>query len=748
MNKKIERITVYEFEEPVIGGIPGEKRKIAQSCIVYNDGSMKNILVDNSDWDEATRKAYFEEYDSYVTEFLSSESSEFRKKRSQLEAKSKVVQEEMQMNQMDEDDLSSYISLCSEYDEAKKESLQKMFASRKISVTTGEDFIENFEDYRSSVLSNTQTSTQTATSENFEDNCEDYPFYVRKKESKTPKKEEKKEKEAKKKKAKKEKKKTWVQKIWTKIMRGPAIVKTIAAGVIGFGILSSARAIDRFKGDHSTKKEVVRDWSDINNKEKTAVDQNIDPEIDYANMYMDELIECTTHDKAREAQNSIWMYLNYSNDTLAERLLEKGKTSRFMLKYKEVFASYIAYNADSLYQDDFNHIVGDTSLSEEKLNKAYDRGMKEETLAYVASKKPIDKNVLFITEEGKEFHEKYAKLVANMASAKGKEEKREASASFRKSLKKEITRMEDEKEENSRIPSYKSSITPIVKAAEMICKRDHLDPILTEKEQEHFDKLLLRDQVKEDFEEFTRDLKDYQQIKEEAENAIDIATSTANKDPNLDDFALAAECELTAEGIYYEDDRDIRDHSVFESAKEEKEKKDSSKSTSSKKQQESKEAVEGQAIKEEPQLEEDTSLEESQINKQEELQKEIKEEIENESQEQEQEETLPEETELEGENETKEENETKDESFPDSEENATTEEENSDNEVLQDPEEVPEEETREEEEPSEEAEYISPEEAPNIIEEEVPIELIADTIISRMESSTEQSKGVELIKRI
>lgn len=755
MNKEIEKIVLYKFEEPVIGGKNGETREIHQACVIYKDKSFENILVDNSEWDDVTRNAYGAEYDKYMAEFLATRSPEYRKIKGAVEALKEDLLKKQEQGIMDEENLSHFGDLYKKYEQLENRVFKELCNSGNFSYITGAKLENNFEKY----CTFAKTKQPPAVIQE--------PFAQ--KNNKAPKAKPKKEKlhqqiknffapkvdaigkflngdkdwklNKKSKTGKiKEKKKGKIQKVWTFLLKHP---KTTAI-VTTFGLLWIGRNIDRFNREHSTKAGVITEGSVFNNDDKIKSQEEQVQEVDYSNMSIDELIEVTTHDKARQAQDSIWGYLNYCNDTLAEKLLEKGKTSRFMILYKEALSSYIAYNADSLYQDDINHIAGNSSLKATTLKNAFDKGTKEETLAYVASKKPIDKNALFITDEGKEFNEKYAKLVANMASAKEMTAKKEAASSFRKALKKEIKEMKVELGKTDRIASYKASILPIVDAAEFICKRDHMDPILTEKEKETFNDLLLREQVRVDFEEFTRDLKDYQMTSRYEEDNLDV--TTMKKDPDLDDFILAAEADLTAREIYNEDDRNISDHSAFESAKEEKKKSDntSSKTKEERAVKKEKKNVEKAAKVETEAYNEEESATIEATNEQEAMQQ----------QEEEKKEDL--EDQIDKENnvdsslngaDINDENKDENGNISSSVEDPTLDGENSDNGPLVNPEDYEQEEGTTTIEPPELEEYVDPENAPNIIEGEIPIEELADQIISYLEQNSIQTEKT-LTKRI
>lgn len=766
MNKEIEKIVLYKFEEPVIGGKNGETREIHQACVIYKDKSFENILVDNSEWDDVTRGAYGAEYDKYITELLATRYPEYRKIKGAVEELKEDLLKKQEQGIMDEENLSHFGDLYKKYEQLENRAFKELNQSGKLSYITGEKLENNFEKYctfaktkqvpaviQEPFAQNSNTTTKTKPKKE--------KLHQRIKNFFTPKidaigkflngdKDWKLNKKSKTGKIK-EKKKGKIQKAWTFLLKHP---KTTAI-VTTFGLLWIGRNIDRFNREHSTKTGVITECSDFNNDDKIKSQEEQVQEVDYSNMSIDELIEVTTHDKARQAQDSIWGYLNYCNDTLAEKLLEKGKTSRFMILYKEALSSYIAYNADSLYQDDINHIAGNSSLKATTLNNAFDKGAKEETLAYVASKKPIDKNALFITDEGKEFNEKYAKLVANMASAKEMTAKKEATSSFRKALKKEIKEMKIEKGKTDRIASYKASIIPIVDAAEFICKRDHMDPILTEKEKETFNDLLLREQVRVDFEEFTRDLKDYQMTSRYAEDNFDI--TIMEKDPDLDDFILAAEADLTARGIYNEDDRNISDHSAFESAKEDKKKSENSSKTKEERavKKEKKSVEKAAKVETETDNKEDSATIEAAkqeaTNEQEAMQQ----------QEEEKKEDL--EDQIDKENnvdsslngaDINDENKDENGNISSSVEAPTLNGENSDNGPLVNPEDYEQEEGTTTIEPPEleedtgvEEEYVDPENAPNIIEGEIPIEELADQIISYLEQNSIQTEKT-LTKRI
>lgn len=331
--------------------------------------------------------------------------------------------------------------------------------------------------------------------------------------------------------------------------KNPRLVRNV---VISAGLIGTAAIVTLVSYNPIPKKT-----DNVSNSKETKTENIYDNNIAlFSDMSVEEAFNALPLGPIRAMQLKQWNYINYYNKTLANQCIEEGKASKLAITYDNVKAEYFGYNADLLKQNDINMLYGNYKTSVEELKDNLRSGHEEDMMAYVVSKEEVDKTNLFKTEDGQYFHHKYAKIVAEMASASTPHEKAVAVDKFRQFVTQEIDVIQQEFSENGKVPSYKLSLVPILDAAEFICERDQLGPILTEAQRNDF-KNIVTSQTDAYFAELTEKLSAVQ------------AAETENEYSIYGIFKEKVENELTKQGLYDINNRDIRDHNEFVVEKEE-----------------------------------------------------------------------------------------------------------------------------------------------------------------------------------
>lgn len=291
-----------------------------------------------------------------------------------------------------------------------------------------------------------------------------------------------------------------------------------------------------------------------NTSKEADIDHDSESQVDYSDLLIEDALEAIPEGFNKDVQKANWEYINYYNDQLASRHLQEGKESRLAVTYDNVKAEYFGYNADFLSQDKMNLLIGNYKVSSEFLKTNFAEAHGEDMLAYVVSGEEVDKSSLFMTEDGAYFHHKYASLVADMVSAESRNQKVIAAAKFRQFAAEEVRMMNQDFAQNGKTDSYKLSLAPIVEAAEFICQRDQLEPILSEDASKAFKDGVMK-QANAYYDDMTKNLGAYQEMTDtlgEGKNAS-----------NYEVFKVKTENNLNGRGIYNIASRDIRDHEEF-----------------------------------------------------------------------------------------------------------------------------------------------------------------------------------------
>lgn len=276
------------------------------------------------------------------------------------------------------------------------------------------------------------------------------------------------------------------------------------------------------------------------------------------NLTYDQLLQVTHSEIQQSEMMKVGKYLDYFNDTFANKYLETNHPGiRAALTWEEVNAINLAYNDFS--KEEIRAIFNGQELSSADFTNSYKEATLQLMGAFVLETRdtPVNLDSLLNTEEGRKFYQKYNELFLKCKETNGQEQL-DAVQAFYQELYKDFPISSEVREvgishSESRddIESYKLAITPMVAAAEMMFQNLEVDYTLSNKGVTYFNDLGLCEFAQGEF--------------ERAEQ-ITLLADDDKSIPTYKQFMDAKVKELTADNIYFVSDekRDISQYDLFQ----------------------------------------------------------------------------------------------------------------------------------------------------------------------------------------
>ena len=219
--------------------------------------------------------------------------------------------------------------------------------------------------------------------------------------------------------------------------------------------------------------------TELNDEEKDPEDNNF-----YDSYTFEELQEVTKNQTQKAEMKRIHDALYGYNIDFAKNYLEEGKDIRAALTFREVVALSQAYNKFS--PEEIKAIFNGQAITAAELDSAYKSATLQLMGAHVIETKehPVDMSGIIVSEEGKEFYDKYHSLFLNAKEATG-DEKITAVEAFYAEVRNDFPINPDDREigishasAHAEVEAYKLSVVPMIAAGEIMWQNLDIDETL------------------------------------------------------------------------------------------------------------------------------------------------------------------------------------------------------------------------------------------------------------------------------
>lgn len=218
------------------------------------------------------------------------------------------------------------------------------------------------------------------------------------------------------------------------------------------------------------------------------------------------LLEKTKNQDQKTAMTKQGKNLDAFNRDFANAHIEKGKSIKPALTWDETMALNLAYNTYT--KDQIKAMFNGAEVNSKAMADAYKNATLQAAGAYVIEtrKSPVNTSEFLNNEEHKKFAEKYHELFLKCKETTG-EEQIKAVNSFYAELYKDFPISDEIREEGishaegrKQLEQYKLVVTPMVAAAEMMFQNLKIDHTLSDKAIAYFNDLGLCNMAEEQFE--------------------------------------------------------------------------------------------------------------------------------------------------------------------------------------------------------------------------------------------------------
>ena len=252
---------------------------------------------------------------------------------------------------------------------------------------------------------------------------------------------------------------------------------------IGIHSLFSDNANKRTKDD-ALQASINGETQATTESAKEAQETEVLSNDNYQGYTYEQLLKVTKNATQKAEMKRIHDALYGFNDTFANAWLEKGKDIKAALSFEEVIALSQAYNQFS--PQEIKAIMNGYSFRSSELENAYKTATLQLMAAHVieSTEHPVDMSGLIVSEEGREFYNKYHKLFLAAKEAEG-EEQIAAVEAFYRELHEDFPISDEIREEGiahsdprAELKPYKLSIVPMVAAGEIMWQNLEIDSTL------------------------------------------------------------------------------------------------------------------------------------------------------------------------------------------------------------------------------------------------------------------------------
>ena len=273
------------------------------------------------------------------------------------------------------------------------------------------------------------------------------------------------------------------------------VTAVVAACAIAFGLYScnarqtkSGEIVDNNIGIHS----LVGNNNDNENEKQAAEQQVVQNNVAAESVSNDafqgytyeQLLGVTQNATQKAEMIRIHDALVAYNDTFANAWLEEGKDVKAALSFEEVIALSQAYNQFS--PQEIKAIFNGYGMRSSDLENAYKTATLQLMGAHVIESRehPVDMSGIIVSEEGREFYNKYHELFLAAKEAEG-EDKIAAVEAFYRALHEDFPISKEVREEGishadgrAELQAYKLSVVPMVAAGEIMWQNLEIDNTL------------------------------------------------------------------------------------------------------------------------------------------------------------------------------------------------------------------------------------------------------------------------------
>ncbi|MBP5678852.1 MAG: hypothetical protein J6X28_03380 [Bacilli bacterium] len=279
----------------------------------------------------------------------------------------------------------------------------------------------------------------------------------------------------------------------------------------------------------------------------------------YNNATLKALFDRTTNDTQKTAMINVGAAMDAFNNRFASYYLEEGKDVRPALKFDEVVALGAAYNDYS--KEQLQAVFNGADIRSADLSRSYKDANLQLMGAYAIenSEHPVDMSSLLLTQEGKEFYQRYHNAFLAAKEATGDEKLRLVS-DFYQMVRDDFPITNDVRTEGishshnyDSIESYKLSVTPMIAAAEMMWQNLPTDITLNDSEIDFINDLGLCNYADKTF---------------ERAELITLTHDADPKNPTYQEYKAAFVGYYQGLGTYYVDDahRELTELQSFQDA--------------------------------------------------------------------------------------------------------------------------------------------------------------------------------------
>ena len=373
------------------------------------------------------------------------------------------------------------------------------------------------------------------------------------------------------------------KKISTKLKIAGLFLTTAAVGLFG---LTGCEAKLKTKDGQMAKSNIAM-ASSFEDEELEADKLYTGDNADYSDYEVQQLLDVTERKAQKKAMTAVSETLRKFNYEFAKYYVEEGKEVngkpiKPALKFDEVIALQQAYN--DYTKEEIRVIFNGAEIDAEKMTRDYKSASLQLMGAYVIEtpEHPVDITDILVTDEAKEFYEKYHKMFLAAKSATTYEEKATKMTEFYRAVKADFPITQEIRTEGiahadaySTIKSYKLAVAPMVAAAEMMYQNLETDVTLNDEEIAFFNDIGLCNYADDKFERLetitlsaTEDYTNpsYEQYRRAIMSAYEYEITDEMRDlSQLDSFQRAVNWhfEIMGEGSYSEQTRTYTTYETY-----------------------------------------------------------------------------------------------------------------------------------------------------------------------------------------
>lgn len=478
MNKKIANVVFYKFN--------GERENMQQACIFYDDGTVKNVSLDEgidaayelAAAEKISKSSFSSMLNNEKFYTLSGEEFERRFQEFVVKATNKPAETAL-VPVVDEDETTTPI----EPENTEENDIPvSIIPTTPIEPEEDEDAIDDEDEIEETVVATPSKNTEEP----------------------------------------KKKKKSKIGAIFGRL-------KTrVIAGVLAVVMLITGSAF--------MLKRCSKEGEIINNNISISETDLEEQDKAYA-----ALLDKTTNKDQKEAMSNQSEDLDAFNADFANAYVEADKDIKAALTWDEMMALNLAYNTYT--KDQIKAMFNGAEVSSQSMTDAYKNATLQLMGAYIIETRenPVNVKALLNNAEHQAFAEKYHELFLKCKETTGTEQV-EAVNNFYKELYKDFPITDEVREEGishaearKQLDQYKLVVVPMVAAAETMFRNLSVDHTLSDKAIKYFNDLGLCNQAEEQYERV---------------ETITLSADTDETNPTYTEFKTTKETELKTEDNY------------------------------------------------------------------------------------------------------------------------------------------------------------------------------------------------------